>query len=203
MTFLDESSPWTKPEIDHTNQTWNANQMNGSIQFISSKESTPYTMCYEGDVHCGIKYWWGYTAPRCTSKTDGKFCLLLHANAATPPSSAQEKTTTIDGWELNDFSWQCKNSYRWCCHGLLAKLAMGDSGTATVLTGYESMRLRSLRESERITARDPIQHKRWTYPCYRSVNTEHQQRWKRWWCTTPSKPLAKVINKGNYCIGGM
>ena len=46
------------------------------------------------------------------------------------------------------------------------------------------------------TARGPVQHKIWTYPCYRAVNTEHQQRCTRWWCTTPSKHLGKVINKG-------
>ena len=28
-------------------------------------------------------------------------------------------------------------------------------------------------QSERTTARDPIKYKRWTYPCYRAVNTEH------------------------------
>ena len=39
----------------------------------------------------------------------------------------------------------------------------------------ESMRLRSLRQSERTTMRDPVQHKRWTYPCYRAVNTKHKQ----------------------------
>ena len=55
----------------------------------------------------------------------------------------------------------------------------------------ESMRLRSLRQSERTTARDPVQHKRWTYPCYRAVNTEHKVRWMHWWCTTPSRHLAK------------
>ena len=60
----------------------------------------------------------------------------------------------------------------------------------------ESMRLQSLDQSERTTTRDPVQHKRWTYLCYRTVNTEHQQRWTRWWCTTPSKHLKKVINKG-------
>ena len=55
----------------------------------------------------------------------------------------------------------------------------------------KSMWLRSLRQSERTTVRDPVQHKRWTYPCYRTVNMEHQQRWTCWWCTTPSKHLAK------------
>ena len=35
----------------------------------------------------------------------------------------------------------------------------------TVLTRYESMILRSLRQSERTIARDPAQHNKWTYPC--------------------------------------
>ena len=52
-------------------------------------------------------------------------------------------------------------------------------------------RLHSLRQSERTIARDPLQHKRLTYPCYRSVNTKHQQRWTSWWYTMPSKHLAK------------
>ena len=58
------------------------------------------------------------------------------------------------------------------------------------------MRLRYHRRSEGTTARDPVQHKRWTYTCYSAVNTEHQQRWKRWWCTTPIKHLTKVTNRG-------
>ena len=36
---------------------------------------------------------------------------------------------------------------------------MGDSGTSTVLTRYESMRLRSLHHGERPTERDPVQHR--------------------------------------------
>ena len=51
----------------------------------------------------------------------------------------------------------------------------------------ESMRLQSLRQSERITMRDLVQYKKWTYPCYRAVNTEHPELWTGWWCTTPSK----------------
>ena len=47
----------------------------------------------------------------------------------------------------------------------------------------------------RTTAWDPVPHRRWSYQCYRAVNTEHQQRWARWWFTTPSKHLEKVINK--------
>ena len=41
--FLDETSLWTKPGLAQMNQTWNVNQMNGSIQFFSSKKSAPYT----------------------------------------------------------------------------------------------------------------------------------------------------------------
>ena len=35
--------------------------------------------------------------------------------------------------------------------------------------------------------KNPVRHKRWTYPCYR----EHQQRLTHWWCTMLSKHLAK------------
>ena len=62
--------------------------------------------------------------------------------------------------EPHHSSRQYKEPQRCCCHGPLAPLAMGDSGTSTELTQYESMRLRSLRQSERTTARDPVQHKR-------------------------------------------
>ena len=55
----------------------------------------------------------------------------------------------------------------------------------------QSLRLRSLHQSERTTARDPVQYKRWTYSCSRAVNTEHQWRWTRWCCTTSYKPLPK------------
>ena len=51
----------------------------------------------------------------------------------------QEKTITLGGTEPHHSSWQCKESHHWC-HGPLAPLAMGDSGTSTVLTRYESMR---------------------------------------------------------------
>ena len=59
----------------------------------------------------------------------------------------------------------------------------------------KSMRLRSLRQSE-WTKRLLVQHKRWTYPCSRAVNTEYQQRWTCWWQTTPSKHLAKGHKSG-------
>ena len=49
----------------------------------------------------------------------------------------------------------------------------------------------TLLQSERTTARDSVQHKRWTYLFYRTVNTGSQQRWTRWWCTTPYKHFSK------------
>ena len=156
-------------------------------QFSSSKGSSLYTTCCEGDVHCGILwYWWGNTTPCCTSMADGKYCLLLYVPAAPPSSSAQEKMTTLGSIESYHSSWQGKESDRCCCHGPFAPLVMGDSGTFNVLSWYESMWLGSLCQSERTTTRDPVQHKRWTYPCYRVVNMEHQQRWTHWWHTTPS-----------------
>ena len=102
------------------------------------------------------------------SKADGKRCLLLHIHAAPPLSRAQEKMMTA--------------SFFMTMQGVtpllhIAPLTMGDSVTSTILTRYESMRLRSLCQSERTTARDAVQHKKWTYPCYRVVNMEHQQRW--------------------------
>ena len=50
--------------------------------------------------------------------------------------------------------------------------------------------------------RAPVQHKISTYPCYRAVNTEHQQRLTSWWYTMPSKHLENVINKGVDYIEG-
>ena len=87
-------------------------------------------------------------------------------------------------------------------HQSFAPMAMGDSGTSTVLTRYESMRLRSLCQSERTTARDLVQHNRWIYPCYRTVSTEHKQRWMRWWCTAPSNHLEKVIDMAGLYVEG-
>ena len=75
-------------------------------------------------------------------------------------------------------------------------LARGDSGTFAVLTRYEFMQLQSLRQSERTTARDSVQHTRWTYPCYRVVSTEHQQRWRTEGVGRLPNIWQMVINKG-------
>ena len=116
-------------------------------RFALSKESVPYTMCCKGDIQCGVRHSWGNTAPRCTSKRDGKRSLLLHFPASPPFSSAQEKTTKLGGTESHHSSWQCKEPHRCCCHGPLAPLEMGDSGISTVLTRYEFMWLWPLRQN--------------------------------------------------------
>ena len=141
-------------------------------RFSSYKESAAYTMSCDDDVHYSVCHWWGNTTPRCTSKADGKRYLLLHVSAEPPSSGAQEKTTSVGRTEPLHSSWQCKESHFCCCRGPLALLALVESGTFTVLIQYESMLLLSLRQSERTTVRDPVQHKRWTYPCYKAVNTE-------------------------------
>ena len=81
---------------------------------------------------------------------------------------------SFSGTEPHHSSWQCKESHRCCCHGPLVPLAIGDSGTSIVLTLYGSMRLWSLRQSERTTARDPVQHQRWTFTCCRAFCTKWQ-----------------------------
>ena len=166
-----DSLIWTKLEtpIKWMEATW----------FFSSKESVPYTMCCEGDFHCGIWHWWGNTEPWSTSKVDGKRCLLLKVPSATPSSSAQKKTMKLGGTEPHRPLWQCKESHHWeilehpphspnmspCDYNLFVKVKEALWGM-----WYN------------------------TYPCYRVVNMEHQQSW---WCTAPSKHLQKVtINKG-------
>ena len=101
----------------------------------------------------------------------------------------------LGGREPHHSSWQCKESHRCSCLGHRAPLAMGDSGTSTVLTRYESMRLRSLGKSETTTARYPTQHKRWTYSCYRAVNTEHNKDGRADGVRRLPNIFQKVINK--------
>ena len=76
--------------------------MNGSFPVLPTKEILSYTIS-EGDVHCGVCHWWDNTAPRCSSKADGKHCLLLHMPVTLPSSNTQEKTTILDGTQLHHF----------------------------------------------------------------------------------------------------
>ena len=81
-----------------------------------------------------------------------------------------------------------------CCHGSLVSLAIRDSGTSTVLTRCEFILLRSLRQSEITTARDPIQHKIWSYPCYRTIR--NIKRYRRADDVHLPNIWQNVINKG-------
>ena len=89
----------------------------------------------------------------------------------------QEKTTTLGDTEpYHSMTMQGATpllSRTSCASG------NGRSGTSIVLTRHESLLLRSLRQSERITASDPVQHERWTYPCCRAVNSKLQEKWTR------------------------
>ena len=148
-------------------------------------------------------YWPPYnTGKFISSVAPGPSQWFLHFGEEIVIAWTQEKTTTLAGTESHHSSWQCKESHRWCCHGPLTQLATGHSGTSTLRTRYKSLRLRFLRQSERTTARDSVQHKRWTYPCYRAVNTEHQQKCTYRWCTTPYKHFAKADTwEGDYIEG--
>ena len=138
--------------------------------------------------------------------------LILHHAVPQRQSTAARSYSTTFVWRSgeNDNTWWRRTSSFFMtmqgfiprCHGPLAPLTMGDAGTSTVVTQYESMRLWYLCQSERTTARDPVQHKRWTYPCYRAVNMEYHQRWTNWCCTMPSKHLAKGDKQeGDYIEG--
>ena len=147
-------------------------------------------MCCEGDVHCGVWHWWGNT-PRCTYKADGERWLLLNVPAAPPSSSAQEKTTTLCNIEPIILHNSARSHTTAAVMDLLRRWQweiLGHPPYSPDMTIW----LRSLRQSEKKkTAKDPVQHKRWAYPCYMVVNTERQKIWTRFWCTTPSKHLAK------------
>ena len=136
-------------------------------------------------------HWWGNIEPRCTSKTDGKCCLLLHGLAAPPLSSAPRENSNTWWYRTPSFCMTMKESHRYCCHEPLTPLAMGDSETSTVLAQYEFHAITISSPKWKNHCKGPVQHKRWTYACYRAVNMEHQQTWMCWWCTAPSKHLAK------------
>ena len=162
------------------------------VQYSHPPYLSPFAKCLEGVVLKSAMFCIDSFIGRISSSMCGTGLSqwYFHFGEEFVIAWTPEKTTTLGGTEPHHSSWQCKESHH-RCHGPLAPLEMENSGTSTVLTRYEFMRLSSLHQSERATARDPVQHKRWTYPCYRAVNTEHQQRWTRWWFMTPSKHLEK------------
>jgi hypothetical protein len=60
--------------------------------------------------------------------------------------------------EWDDTCWQWKNSYCWYCQGSPSLQAMGGTGTSAILIRFESMRLWSLCQNERTTARETLEH---------------------------------------------
>ena len=78
---------------------------------------------------------------------------FFHFGEETIIAWTPEKPKTLGGTETHHSSWQFKELHRRCCHGSRALLAMGDSGTFTMLTWFQSIWLRSLRQIERTTAR--------------------------------------------------
>ena len=101
----------------------------------------------------------------------------------------QEKTTTLGGAEPHNSSWQCKKSHRCCCHRPLAPLTMGDSGTSTVRTRVHAITISSPKSKSHCVGHRTTQEI--NLSVLQSGHTKHQQRWARWWCTTPSKQLKK------------
>ena len=63
---------------------------------------------------------------------------------------------TLGATEHHQYFTQSKESHSCCCHGPLAPVVMGDSGTSTLLTRHESMRLRSLTK-----VREPLRGTRY------------------------------------------
>ena len=159
-------------------------------------------MCCEGDVHCGIWHIDGvilhHAVPPRQMVNAIYDCMFLHLHQAF--RRKRWHLVLQNPIILHD---NAGSHHHCCCHRSLVLLAMGDSGTSTVLTQYEFMWLRSLRRSERTTTRDPVQHNRWTYLCHRAVNMDHQQRLLRWWLRCFPYIWRKVINKGGDYIEGI
>ena len=100
----------------------------------------PYTMCCESDVHCGVWHWWGNTVLPRQKVNAVYYCTFLQYHIR---SALRRKRRHLVVQNSNILHDKAKDSHRCCSHGPLATLAMGDSGTSTVLTRYECMLLRS------------------------------------------------------------
>ena len=121
--YLQYSRP---PYLSLLPNVWKASYTTSASIFINVPFWPPYSM--DKFISCAIP---------------GPAQWFFHFREEFIIAWTQEKMTTLGGTEPHHSSWQCKESYC-CCHRSLAPLAMGDSGTSTVLTRYESMWLRSL-----------------------------------------------------------
>jgi hypothetical protein len=98
----------------------------------------------------------------------------------------------------NDTCWQRTPSPFMTIQGLIlltlsrSSFAAGNGRYWNIRrTRYESVQLWPLRQNERTTARDKLQHKRGDYWCCRAVTAGRPQKWTRWWCTRPTTHLAE------------
>ena len=105
----------------------------GSIyHLLLNVQKASYTI--SASIFVDVPYWTPYTTDKCFScVAPGPSQWVFHFGEEIVIARTQEKTTTLGGTEPHHSSWQCKKSHR-CCYGPLAPLAMGDSGTSTVLT---------------------------------------------------------------------
>jgi hypothetical protein len=97
----------------------------------------------------------------------------------------------------------CRSPYCWHWKGSPSPLAMGDTRISAIISRYQSVRLWSLRQIGRTTARDKLRYKRGYYASCRAVTAGHQQKWTRRWCTKPSTNLAQCGTHGGDYIEGI
>ena len=125
--------------------------------FSSSKESSPYTMCCEGDVH-----WW----------------VILH-HAVPPKADVKRSATFVQlSGENDDIWWYRTPTFSMTMQGVTPLLprtscAAGNGRFWNIHRTHPIWvhAITNLRPSERTTARNPVQHKRWAYPCsIRNIN---------------------------------
>ena len=105
---------WTKPGLVHTNQTWNVNQMNGSILVLVVQRK-----CALRNVMWSWCSLWRMTlldntAPHCTVKADGTCCLQLHVPACS--------TTFVQHSGENDTWWYRTPSFFMTMQGVTPQL---------------------------------------------------------------------------------
>ena len=135
------------------------------------KESAPYTMCCDDNVHCDVWHWWSITAPRFTTKADGKCSLLLHVPAAPASSSAQEETT--DTW------WYRSLSFFMTMQGVTPLFAVTDLLRRCQWETLEHPPYSpdmSLCDYEHFAkAKESIRWSRYNTRCYRVIFTEHNK----------------------------
>ena len=132
-TFLNESPLRKKPGLAHTNQTWNANEMNGSIPvLLIQKTCAPHHVLWRW---CSL---WRrsynidgiilhHAVPPRKKLNAADYCTFLQHHLR--PALRRKRNLVVQN--PHHSSWQYKESHSCCCDGPLAPLDMGDSATYT------------------------------------------------------------------------